>query len=211
MLSSVLFFGMMLSSAVLLFAQSGAKATKSESAQIGSLEQFLNAQQETLFGITLSVPRDGWVWTKDPSKHPSGVALTLNNFDGKYIKGGIIPKGGAEISVVAAVVTSFPSVKDLIADHFEGDKGRREKILMLAGCKTTEVESELPLAPELAYKRQAVFLPVEYEKGSVLYKFLLSYNAADQGTDAARSFKTAFHNLLSSAILKAAPKRGCTA
>lgn len=192
-----------------LFAQSDARLLKPkpEPPKSPELEQLLNTP-EPLLGIAVVPPREGWTWTKDPSHQ--GMTITMNSFGGQYMSGGIIPKGGAEVALVAAVVTSLPNIDDLIAEHFEPSPPPHQRPVKVAGCRAVEADSELRFG-QVAYKRLAVFMPLEYEKGSsVLYKFLLSYNLADQG-ETARKSEAAFHNLLSSVTLKVAPKRGCAA
>ena len=165
----------------------------------------LNENAEPLLGITVRPLRRPWTANKDIREQVN--VLVMNNFDSEYLQGGLIPRRGAEISIVVdASQKSIPAVDTLIADFLKGDKSSAITKTKVAGCDTEEVESESAFSPSLVYKRMAVFMRGRYKDSFQVSKFILSYNAGDDEV-LGKSFKEAFKQVLASAATT--PLAGC--
>lgn len=166
--------------------------------------------REPVFGITVELPEQ-WTWDKHFEPQHRTLVLRANNFGGNYLHGGIIPLGGAHISVTGTPVDSLPNVEKLITEHLDDDKKvKRDTVKLAGGCSAILVESESSYSPKLTYKRFAVFFPVEHEKGSVLYRFLMTYNAAEGDAVKSKPFETAFREVVKSTSFKIPPMNRCS-
>ena len=164
-----------------------------------------SSRREQLCNI--SVKTSGHLsWTTANNPHTKMWTLTGNNFDGKYLHGGLIPQEGMEITVIAEPMRSVPDLKKLVAEHVEGDTAVKSWPVKVAeSCAATLVESDSAFGPQVTYRTTAIFLPAEYSENSILYKFFLSYNA-DEDTLKAKSFQSAFKELVGSVSLTVQPK-----
>ena len=184
--------------------QRGAVPPPSSSQQPAALSDNI----EPLLGITVKPLRSPWTANKDIREQIS--VLVMNNFNSEYLQGGVIPRRGAEIAIVAdATRKSLPSVDALMADFLKGDKvsGPAAK-MRVAGCDTSLVDSETDFGPSLAYKRTVALVRGHYKDSLLLSKFVLSYNVADDEL-LGKSFKDAFRQVLGSA--SATPFSQCLA
>ena len=155
-----------------------------------------------LMGMQAQLP-DGWTVMPDIERR-DGKVIAANNFQSKYIHGGILPAGGAEITLVADASIDVPSIDRLVSDFIDGDRNvkRQEIIIKGTSCSATQVESESEFTPNLTYKRVAVFLPLKHPPNfnPVIYKAFMDYNAAeDQKTQ--QSFNDTFSRLLESLVI----------
>lgn len=168
----------------------------------------LQESSEPLLAISVKPLRSPWTANKDIRDHAK--VLTMNNFDWEYIQGGVIPREGAEISVVADVSQkTIPPVDALIADYLKGDVRHKVTKAVVAGCEVRQVESETELAPFLVYKRIAVFMPVRHKDSVQVYKFVLSHHANEK-EPLTKSFREAFEQVLKSAAIIAPSTTKCS-
>lgn len=122
-------------------------------------------------GLTLRVPPD---WQANRDVITAGGPLALNNFDSRYLAGGIAPKGGAEIDVTVtprpqssaqqALVKDLPDVKFITSEQ-----------VIVDGSTGTRVWYRDEFGPDLVTTNAAVYVP----RGRHLYKFFLTFHADD--------------------------------
>jgi hypothetical protein len=167
---------------------------------------------DRVLGLELILPSSGWTAVRERMDlTKNGRILTLNNFASQYLRGGLLPSGGAEIQIVAdATITSLPSNDTLVREFLNGDKQLSANDLRLGSvsCPARQVESLAEFAPRNIYHTVAVFLPVTQQtkaaaqsesslKKAVVYKFFLTYRA-DEPQSRQDAFKRTFSQLLSS-------------
>jgi len=166
--------------------------------------------REQVWHIAVNLPSD-WALDKH-SDEPRTKAwvLTVNTFHGNYLRGGLLPEGGAEISVIGVPIASQAEASDREKLYLQGDSNiTKERIKFAGSCTVTLYRSEASFGGESSYKRRAVFVPIEYGRGLVLYKFLLSYNPSTKGISIPESLEAVFRDIVSSASFTLPPKRGC--
>src|SRR5262245_21142215 len=120
-----------------------------------------------------------------------GGPISLNNFHGRYVNGGIIPFGGAAIDITHVPQPAL-ALNDFIAEALSGSTITATAAAVVAGSPGTAVSYETAYGPTpLTIKNIAVFVP----RNGVLYKLYLSYNAGDALEN---RFIAAFERVLSS-------------
>jgi hypothetical protein len=198
-LVGVLLVAVILAAPVVFFAQvrqserQGAARAGGPSSKRNPL---FDSADEMFLGLTVKVPLTEWTATKDIQ--PRLRVLTINNFDSKYLHGGLIPRNGAEIVVVAdASATSFTEADSIVQEHLKGDKRINVASMTLAGCGAKRVESESDFGPYIVYRNDAVFLTLKTSASPVLYKLMLSYNSNEPPSNV-NTFKKAFDQVLNS-------------
>jgi hypothetical protein len=173
-------------------------------AESGSTER-----RESLAGITLLLPTSGWMW-EEQSKNPDGtLVLHGNNFEGKFLQGGIMPFGGAEITILAKRVDGLPSTSSLVEDFVHGDRLIARENIKIASCSTTLVRSEPEEKPRVIERRAAAFLPVQHDTGSYVYRFVMSSNSEADG-GAGKAIDDAFQLVLKSVAFEEGVKTSCS-
>ena len=194
------FLGLSLIGVVLLYASSFTSLVASGYSRDLRFETVPeNSVPERVIGLEMAVPAT-WAMLKERKAESGRELITINNFSGNYLHGGLLPRGGVEISIVARLFKTRLDLDGLIAEYLEGDTDRVVKMTMVAGCRATRVESQASFAPEIVYRRDTVFLLTDELGGTVLYKFVQLQNAT--GPQAA---PWAFHGLLESAKFDAVP------
>lgn len=140
-------------------------------------------------GLTLHYPED---WQLNPNLSQQQDPISFNNFNTAYLRGGIIPMGGADIDIAF-----FPGVNrgvdGLIATelHDADQKSIDEHAYKIDGTKGTRVFYTDVYAPDFVYKNIAIYVP--HQDG--LYKFFLTYH---QGDPHEKDFSDDFEHILKS-------------
>jgi hypothetical protein len=122
----------------------------------------------------------------------AGGPLSLDNFNGAYNEGGIIPSGGAAIDITAVPLP--PSVSDYIQNETTGSSVASISSVTVSGIVCTEVSYSDSFPPALTIDSVATYCP----SGSQLFKFYLSYNSGDPNTN---QFLSSYQQVLSNAQL----------
>jgi hypothetical protein len=122
-------------------------------------------------GVSLTYPAT-WQLNQDTLTNTQVIQLT--NFGNAYLGGGIIPSGGAQISL-PSYLQSSTTIAQLIASDTAGDTVDSTQQVTVGGANATRVESEIQFGQYLSYKRIAYYIP----HGQVIYKLMLDYNIDD--------------------------------
>ena len=117
-------------------------------------------------GLSIKYP-DGWNMSQQILQMGGPIALT--NFS-SYLRGGIIPNGGAEIEI-----THVPAGTQSLADTARNELGGNGVPQFVDGQAALRTDYIDEFAPGLTYESVAVYVA----NGSSLYKFFLSYRAGD--------------------------------
>ncbi len=122
-------------------------------------------------GVRLQVPA-GWTCNQDLLNRSGPIDLT--NFGGAYLRGGILPPGGAEITITS--VPAPPNLEEFIRRELKG-----ASIRQLAPAQTAPGAFQAAYTEDLA--RDAVMgnVAIYGPHGATLYKFYLSYWTGDPG------------------------------
>ncbi len=133
----------------------------------------------------------GWIANKPVAE--AGGPISLNNFRGAYERGGIVPAGGAEIEI-----TSVPNPSNLtgyIRTELKGaGPGPFEEAVENGkpGIRVTYTET---LASDIRLVTVAFYLP----RGSILYKFYLTYRV---GNKSEQDLRLLFSTVIAGAQLR---------
>jgi hypothetical protein len=116
--------------------------------------------------------------------------VLLDNFGAQYQHGGLIPPGGAEITLTSNPLphTGLPSV---IASELQGATLISSSPVLVSATSCTEVTYSDSFGPNNNYSNITVYCP----HNATLYKIFLSYTAGDPG---AQQFLDAFQQVLTS-------------
>ncbi len=117
-------------------------------------------------GVRIQVPV-GWSANQQLIAASGPVALT--NFGGAYLPGGIVPPGSAEIEITS--VPAPANLTEYVRNELRGaNAAKMEEIAEngKAGLRTTYT---YPISRSASIGNLAVYVP----RGTVLYKFYLSY------------------------------------
>ncbi len=137
-----------------------------------------------LNGVTVPIP-SGWQWNS--SVTTAGGPISLNNFNSKYLSGGILPPGGAEIEVPRPEPPPS-ALGDLVREETQGASAVVSKEFSLAGGDAIRVAYQDAFGT-LQYANIACYTV----RGGKLYKFYLSHHAGDPN---ASNFAKAFDQLV---------------
>lgn len=122
-----------------------------------------------------------------------GGPLNFNTFNSNYIRGGIIPVGGADINVNTVQLPS-PPFNNYIDIELAGATITSRAPLTVSGVSCTQVfytDSFGEINP-LIYNNEVVYCP----SGKSLYRFELSYHAGDSHES---QFLSSFQQVISNA------------
>ena len=112
--------------------------------------------------------------------YPSGWALgpnfpvSLDNFNHTYASDDSIPLGGAEIDM--ASTTAYASLASIAETELSGASGVSTSSVSVGGTSCTEYLYQSAYNPSVPSKNAATYC---LRSGNALYKFYLSYRAAD--------------------------------
>lgn len=140
-------------------------------------------------GLSLHYPED---WQLNPRLNLEDDPISFNNFNSSYLRGGIIPMGGADIDIAY-----FPGVRSpapqLIASELPDTNQRQieEHTYKIGGKNGTRVFYTDVYAKGFTYKNIAIYVP--HEDG--LYKFFLTYHEGDPHE---KAFTDDFEHILKS-------------
>ena len=123
--------------------------------------------------LTLRYPED---WQLNQRLNLRDDPISLNNFNSSYLRGGIIPVGGADIDVARFPATSS-AVSELIAsDLSDADEMRIDPhSYRVGGRQGTRVLYSDTYTPSFAYENVAIYVSAS----DGLYKFFLTYHRGD--------------------------------
>jgi hypothetical protein len=123
-------------------------------------------------------------WTSNDGLIAAGGPIALTNFGGAYTQGGFPPPGGAEIEI--ASVAAPPNLADYIRRELSGP-GVNPLEEFTAGANSGIRASYLEsLNADLSLKTVVDYVP----RGSVLYKFYLTYWNGDRNGAAFEAIMT---------------------
>jgi hypothetical protein len=108
-------------------------------------------------------------WTIANHNNP----FTLTNFGGKYLNGGILPAGGAEIDVVTTTVEG--NLQDIIAYDLQGTTNIATTTISVDGVPCSATADHSAYTPGYTSKNVSVYC----QQGIELWKIYLSYDAND--------------------------------
>jgi hypothetical protein len=140
-------------------------------------------------GLSLDYPED---WQLNPRLNLQEDPINFNNFNSSYLRGGIIPMGGADIDIAY-----FPSmnshVPELISSELADTSEKKvdEHTYKIDGKKGTRVFYTDVYARGFTYKNIAIYVPRE----DGLYKFFLTYHEGDPHE---KAFNDDFEHILKS-------------
>lgn len=139
--------------------------------------------------LTMHYPED---WQLNPRLSHSDDPISFNNFNSSYVKGGIIPRGGADIDI-ARLPRSNQPVSKIISDELSDADQKQfdEHEYRIDGQKGTRVFYTDTYAPNFVYKNVAVYVAA----ADGLYKFFLTYHEGDPHE---KSFNQDFEHMLKS-------------
>lgn len=139
-------------------------------------------------GLTLRCPPD---WQPNPAV-PEGGPISLNTFNSQYLRGGIIPSGGADIDI-SYLPSPNLSLQQIMAMDLEDaeDQFMDPNRYRVAGDNGTRISYTDTYTPGLAYRSVVVYVP----RGAGLYKFFLTYHKGDSHE---AQFIADFENILKS-------------
>lgn len=123
-------------------------------------------------GLTLRYPSDWQLNSAVPENGP----ISLNTFNSRYLQGGVIPAGGADIDV-AYLPSPNGSLEQIMAVDLEDaeEQSVDRRRFHVAGLDTTTVSYTDTYTPDLIYRNTVAYVP----KAGGLYKFFLSYHKGD--------------------------------
>lgn len=139
--------------------------------------------------LTMHYPED---WHLNPRLSHPDDPISFNNFNSSYVRGGIIPRGGADIDI-ARLPRNNQSVSRIISDELSDADQKQidEHEYRIDGQKGTRVFYTDSYAPNFVYKNVAVYVAAT----DGLYKFFLTYH---QGDPHEKSFNQDFEHMLKS-------------
>jgi hypothetical protein len=121
-------------------------------------------------GVHVPVPVG---WTCNTALLAQAGPINLTNFGGAYLRGGILPPGGAEIDITNAPAVA--SVQDLIRNELRGVT--LDPLRPFSDNGKTGIQAAYTFDVQGVVERNvAVYIP----QGSALYKFYLSYWTGDR-------------------------------
>jgi hypothetical protein len=140
-------------------------------------------------GLTLRYPED---WQLNPRLNLQEDPINFNNFNSSYLRGGIIPMGGADIDIAYFASVTSP-VPELISSELAdtNEKQIDDHTYHIGGKKGTRVFYTDVYARGFTYKNIAIYVPREYG----LYKFFLTYHEGDPHE---KDFNDDFEHILKS-------------
>ena len=139
--------------------------------------------------ITLRYPED---WQLNPGLNQQDDPISFNNFNNAYLRGGIIPPGGADIDIAR-----FPASSQTVAELIAGElsDADQEKIdshpYKIGDQQGRRVYYSDTYAPHFTYRNVAIYVAT----GDALYKFFLTYH---QGDPHEKVFNDDFEHVLKS-------------
>jgi hypothetical protein len=139
--------------------------------------------------LTLHYPGD---WQLNPRLNLEDDPISFNTFNSAYLRGGIIPPGGADIDIARFPVENRP-VPELIASELSDteEKTIDSHSYRIDGQAGTRVFYTDVYAPSFVYKNIVVYVA----RADGLYKFFLTYH---QGDPHEKSFNDDFDHILKS-------------
>jgi hypothetical protein len=117
-----------------------------------------------------------------------GGPMLLNNFGSQYQNGGLVPPGGAEISITTNTLPR-PPLSSFISNELQGATITSTSSIMVSGSSCTEVFYSDSYGKNYNYSNIAVYCP----HNGTLYKLFLFYTAGDPAT---AQFLGAFQQVL---------------
>jgi hypothetical protein len=122
-----------------------------------------------------------------------GGPILLNNFGSQYDHGGLVPPGGAEITITSSSLPQVP-LSQFISTEFQGATITSTAPTTVSGMSCTEVSYTDSYGPNLNYSEIAVYCP----STTALSKFYLFYRSGDAG---ANQFLGTFQQVLNTVQL----------
>ncbi len=123
-------------------------------------------------GVSITYPG---TWQINEGEIDQEDTLEITNFHGQYLHGGIVPAGGAVLTIPGLPLPS--SLAQLIADDTSGDEVVSQEQVTVDETAATKVTSKIRLGPDLTYKRIVYYVP----RSEHLYKIILDYRLNDPG------------------------------
>jgi hypothetical protein len=137
-------------------------------------------------GIAVT-PGPGWQLNR--AVLDSGGPVAFTNFGGAYIRGGILPPGGAEIDLTSQPLPQNTAITQVIGKEQVGARMgslREMSVAGISGYRFTYVDT---FTPSLEYETVAVYVG----RGQTVHKFFLTYRNGDPG---AAAFTSSFDQMI---------------
>jgi hypothetical protein len=143
--------------------------TASSTSGSGSISMVLSTSTQKSYGnesFSFDYPPSWSIVTYSP--------FSMTNFGGNYLKGGIIPIGGAQIYITTTTVESgfLPSI---ISTQLMNAMNMTTTTLMVDGVACPAAAYEAAYAPGVVSKNVSVYCP----RGTEVWEVYLSYEASD--------------------------------
>lgn len=126
-------------------------------------------------GVRLQVPAG---WSCNQALLDASGPIALTNFGGAYVRGGILPPGGAEIEITS--VPAPANLTDFIRQELRGTALDPPRPYSDSGKTGIQAAYTFEVAAGVVEKNLAVYIA----HGPVLYKFYLSYWNGDRNESA---------------------------
>lgn len=138
-------------------------------------------------------------WTPNQNILNDGGPLILNNFSSKYLAGGIIPNGGAEIAVHSQPKSGY-SIEENVRSDAEGAELLKEELIVSALTdRQIMLRTYLERYTEhLVLERSVVYV----QRDGHIYRFSISYNNGDKKKE---DYKKDFKSIVASATSSEGP------
>jgi hypothetical protein len=138
-----------------------------------SQQQAPGAQNQTVEsrGVRARVPA-GWSFNQNLIAANGPVAFT--NFGGTYVRGGILPPGGAEIEITSVALP--PDLAAFVRKELTGTALEPLRSFSDSGKVGMQAAYSFDIAGGAIEKNVAIYIP----RGRTLYKFYLSYWNGDR-------------------------------
>jgi hypothetical protein len=122
-------------------------------------------------GLVLNYPPE---WQRNTHLIEPQQPISLNTFNSAYGHGGIIPKGGAEISITAMSLQTSSLTDEMARDSIDTTV-QSTSTISVAGIKAQRIVYLIPFGSLFTYLNVIVYVPHE----ATLYKFSLLYYEKD--------------------------------
>ena len=146
-------------------------------------------QELQRLGLSMDYPDD---WQLNPRLNLEEDPINFNNFNSSYLRGGIIPRGGADIDIAYFPNVNSPVPQLISSELAEANKEKvDEHTYKIDGKKGTRVFYTDVYARGFTYENIAIYVP----RGYGLYKFFLTYHEGDPHE---KAFNEDFEHILRS-------------
>ncbi len=145
------------------------------------------------YGLVVT-PGPGWQLNREVLD--GGGPISFTNFGGNYLRGGVLPPGGAEIDFVNQPLTGTEPFTSILAKDTAGAQVSPPREMAVAGALPgARVTFHDTYGQSLSYDNVAIYAP----RGQTLYKFFLTYRTGDPN---AAAFSAGFDQMVGSLRLK---------